>query len=816
MMHSYIDYAMSVIVGRALPDVRDGLKPVHRRILFAMQESGMVSNKPYKKSARIVGDVLGKYHPHGDAAVYDSMVRMAQDFSLRYPLIDGQGNFGSIDGDSPAAMRYTESRLNKLAENMLEDINKDTIDFVPNYDGSMKEPVVLPAKLPNLLINGSSGIAVGMATNMPPHNLGEIVEGITLVIDDPNVDLRELMKVIKAPDFPTGGKICGIDGVVNAYSSGRGHIKVRAQTNIEEMKHDKKRIVVNEIPYQVNKSHLLESMADLVKEKKVDGITDLRDESDKKGMRIVIELRKGVDPEIVLNQLYKHTQLQTTFGIINLALIDNQPKIMSLMEMIKHYIHHRRNMVKRRTLFDLNKAEARAHILEGLLGALDNIDEVIKIIRRSKTVDEASNALISRFLFTEIQTKAILDMRLQKLTNLERQGLKDEQTNLKKNITRLREILGSEREIDNIIKEELSEIKNKYADERRTEVEAEALEDLEIEDLIPVEDVVVMITNTGYVKRLPLDTYKTQRRGGVGLIGMDTKEEDYVVDLFVTSTHNYILFFSNKGKVYWLKTYRIPEGGRHAKGKAIINLLPQLEEGEEINAFIPIEEFTDNHYLVFATKKGTIKKTDLKAYSRPRATGIRAIKLEEGDELVETKLTDGEKEIILATKNGQAVRFSERDVRPMGRVTHGVRGAKLKGGDEVVGMAIVDEGSALLTVTENGYGKRSLVSSYRKTRRGASGVINIKTAGRNGKVVVAKKVEDDEELIITTRNGMVIRTPVKDIRIQGRATMGVRIMKLKEGDKVISMARLVKEEEENDSVSTTIEEGTNDESEEES
>ncbi len=793
MKTSYIDYAMSVIVGRALPDVRDGLKPVHRRILYAMHESGITSTKAYKKSARVVGDVVGKYHPHGDVAVYDAMVRMAQDFSLRYLLIDGQGNFGSVDGDSAAAMRYTESRLNKMAEEMLEDIGKDTVDFIPNYDDSLKEPVVLPSKLPNLLINGSSGIAVGMATNMPPHNISEIIDGIILMIDNPDAEIKDIMKVIKAPDFPTGGIICGINGVISAYTLGRGLIRVRAKTSIEDRKGEKKRIIVSEIPYQVNKSNLLESIANLVKERKVDGITDLRDESDRKGMRIVIDLRRDVIPDIVLKQLYKHTQMQTTFGIINLALVNNQPKILSLPDMIHQYIMHRREVVRRRTQFELDKAERRAHILEGLIVALDNIDEVIKIIRKSKSLDDAKDSLISKFLITAEQTKAILEMRLQKLTGLERQNIKDESEEIKKKIAQYKKILESETEISNIIKEELSELKKKYGDDRRTSIDIDAADDFDIEELIPEEEMVVTITNTGYIKRITLDTYRTQKRGGVGLIGMETKEEDYVVDLFVTSTHNYILFFSNKGKVYWLKTYKIPVGGRHAKGKAIINLLPRLEKGEVINAAIPIEEFTSFQYLTFVTKKGLIKKTVLKAYSHPRVTGIKAIVLREGDELVETKLTNGEKEIIIATRNGQAVRFHEKDVRSMGRASMGVKGVKLRDDDEVVGMSVVEGDSVLLTLTENGFGKRSAVSDYRKTKRGAIGVINLKTTDKTGKVVNVKEVSSDDELIVTSQNGMVIRIPVRGIRVQGRATMGVRVMRMKQGDKVVGVARLAQE-----------------------
>jgi DNA gyrase subunit A len=793
MKTSYIDYAMSVIVGRALPDVRDGLKPVHRRILYAMHEAGISSTKAYKKSARVVGDVLGKYHPHGDVAVYDAMVRMAQNFSLRYMLIDGQGNFGSVDGDSPAAMRYTESRLHKTAEELLEDIDKNTVDFNPNYDDSLKEPRVLPAKLPNLLINGSSGIAVGMATNMPPHNLTEIVDGIIQLIDNPEIDVTELMKIIKAPDFPTGGIICGINGVISAYTLGRGLVRVRAKTEIEEGKKDRQRIIVSEIPYQVNKSNLIEAIANLVKEKKVEGIADLRDESDRTGMRIVIELRRDAIPDIILKQLYKHTQMQTTFGIINLALVNNKPEILSLPKMIHHFVSHRKEVVRRRTQFLLDKAEKRAHILEGLIVALDNIDEVIRIIRKSKSLNEARESLMAKFLITPEQTKAILEMRLQKLTGLERQNIKDEAEEIKKKIARYKEILESESEILDIIKKELLEIKEKYGDSRRTEIDLEASDDFDIEELIPDEEMVVSITNTGYIKRLPLDTYSTQHRGGVGRIGMQTKEEDFVVDLYVTSTHNFILFFSNKGKVYWLKTYKLPLAGRYAKGKAIINLLPRLEKDEVIKTSIPIEEFTSAQYLTFATKKGKIKKTVLSSYSHPRVTGIRAINLMDDDELVETKLTNGRKELIIASKNGQAVRFHETDVRSMGRVAMGVRGIRLKNEDEVVGLSVVDEDSVLLTITEHGYGKRTPVSVYRKTKRGAGGVITIKTGERNGKVVGVKEVSADDELIVTSQNGMVIRIPVRGIRVQGRATMGVRVMRLKDGDRVVSLARLAQE-----------------------
>lgn len=790
MKKSYIDYAMSVIVGRALPDVRDGLKPVHRRILYSMYESGFTSNKPYKKSARIVGDVLGKYHPHGDAAVYDAMVRMAQHFSLRYPLIDGHGNFGSVDGDNPAAMRYTESRVAKIAEEMLEDLQKDTVDFMPNYDASLKEPKVLPSKLPNLLINGSSGIAVGMATNIPPHNLSEVVDGIVALIGNPDIGIRELMEYIKAPDFPTGGVIYGINGVLQAYTTGRGHIRVRPKLKIEEMKGDKKRIIVYELPYLTNKAKLLESIASLVKDKKIEGITDLRDESDREGMRIVIELRRDVSPDIVLNLLYKHTSMETTFGVINLALVNNQPKVLTLKETINYFVEHRKEIVRRRAKFDLDKAIFRAHILEGLITALDNIDKVISLIRKAKNIDEAKDFLVSNFEFSEGQSKAILEMRLQKLTSIEIENARSELVEVRKKIEELKSILESEEKILDIIKEEVLTLKKKYGDKRRTEI-IENEEEIDIEDLIPIEDVVITITNDGYIKRIPIDTYRMQKRGGKGLKGMKTKEEDFVKDVFVTSTHDYILFFTNKGKVYWLKAYKIPEGGRHAKGKAIINLLPELEEEESVNSAIPVKEFDDKHYLVFATKKGIIKKTRLKAYSRPRVTGIKAIVLDDDDELIATKLSDGEHEIILATKNGFANRFHEKDARAMGRVVRGVIGIRLRKGDEVVSMTLVKEDSILLTITENGFGKLSKVSSYRKTNRGSHGVITIKTGERNGKVVVVKEVVEGEELIISSICGMIIRIPVSDIRVQGRATMGVRIMRLSEGDKVCAVGKLL-------------------------
>jgi len=795
MKKSYIDYAMSVIIGRALPDVSDGLKPVHRRILFAMNEMGLAHNKSHKKAARVVGEVLGKFHPHGDLAIYDTLVRMAQVFSLRYPLIDGQGNFGSVDGDSAAAMRYTECRLSAIAAEMLRDVDEETVDFAPNFDGTLKEPLVLPAKFPNLLVNGSQGIAVGMATNIPPHNLNEIVDAVALMIDrqikGEDTELKDLMEIVKGPDFPTGGIIYGAQGIYEAYASGKGRIRVRARYTIE---HDENTgratVIVTEIPYMVNKSSLLEAIAEMVKSKAIEGISDLRDESDKEGLRVVIELKRDAIEEVVLNQLFAHSQLQTTFGITNIALVNNQPKTLSLKEMLEYYIEHRFDVVKRRTEHRLREAEKRAHILAGLMIALDHLDEVIRIIRKAKTREEARNALMAKYLLSEEQTKAILEMQLQRLTGMEMQAVRDEADATKKLIDEYRSILKDEKKILGIIKSELAEVKEEFGDERRTTIEANAL-DLDIEDLIPVEDVVVTISQTGYIKRLPLETYESQKRGGIGLMGMETKEEDYVVDLFITSSHDYVMYITNHGRVYWLKAYKIPVGGRHAKGKPVVNLLEHLEDGEKVVNTIPVKLFTDEHYLVFATKNGTIKKTRLSAYSHVRQSGIIAIKLDDGDEVVDTTITDGSKEVILATRKGLAARFAETDVRPTGRATYGVRGIRLRKGDEVVSMAVVDPKDHLLTVTENGYGKRSLVEDYRKIHRGGKGVITIKTGGRNGDVITVKTVEDDNELIVTSVYGMVIRMPVQGISLQGRATMGVRVMKLKEKDKVSAVARLI-------------------------
>ncbi|MFQ5800494.1 MAG: DNA gyrase subunit A, partial [Candidatus Hydrothermarchaeales archaeon] len=791
MQGSYIDYAMSVIVGRALPDVRDGLKPVHRRVLYAMNEAGMTPDRPYKKSARIVGDVLGKYHPHGDTAVYDTIVRMAQDFSLRYPLIDGQGNFGSIDGDSPAAMRYTEVRLSRIATEMLSDIEKDTVNFTPNYDESLKEPVVVPSSLPNLLINGSSGIAVGMATNMPPHNLSEAVDAITLLIDNPSVSMEEIMEVMPGPDFPTGGFICGRSGVLEAYRSGRGKIILRAKAEVVTGG-QRERIIVTELPYMVNKARLVESIANLVKDKKIEGISDLRDESDREGMGIMIELKQGTQGEVVLNQLYRHTQMQTTFGIINLALFDGQPIVHSVINLLESYLSHRKEVVTRRTKFDLKKAEKRAHILEGLRIALDSIDAVIKLIKGSKNAEAAKEGLLDKFGLSPEQAQAILDMRLQRLTALEREKIDSEYEQLQMDIKYYKEVLADPTKVLEIIKKELEGLKAKYGDERRTIILEDEL-DLEDEDLIPVEDMIVTITNTGYIKRLPVDTYRSQRRGGKGVIGMETKEEDFVEDLFVASTHDYILFFTDMGRIHWLKVYRTPLAGRYSKGKAIVNLL-ELNEGEKVRAAIPVSEFDPEHFVFFVTKKGTVKKTALSAYSRPRRGGIIAIYLDEDDELISVKLTDGKQDMFIATKQGKAIKFFEGDVRPIGRGTRGMRGIRLREGDEVIGMGLAEEDSQILTITENGYGKRTPVSQYTRIRRGGYGVINIITDERNGSAVDVKGVTGSEEIVVTTQAGIVIRISVDEISIIGRNTKGVRIMKLNEGDKVIAVAKIIRDD----------------------
>ncbi|UCB56721.1 MAG: DNA gyrase subunit A [Candidatus Omnitrophota bacterium] len=794
MKDSYVSYAMSVIVGRALPDVRDGLKPVHRRILYAMKELHLEHSKPYKKCARIVGDTLGRFHPHGDTAVFDALVRMVQDFSLRYPLVDGQGNFGSIDGDAAAAMRYVEARLSSITDWMLKDLEKETVNFVPNFDESMTEPSVLPAVLPNLLVNGSSGIAVGMATNIPPHNLGEIIEGVKLVIDEPDCEIKELMRLIKGPDFPTGGFICGREGIKHAYTSGRGRLKVRAKANIEQQKSGKEAIVISEIPYQVNKTNVINSIAKLVQDRKIDGISDLRDESDKDGMRIVVELRRGAIAQVVLNHLFKQTQMEETFGVILLALVDNQPRILNLKQLLELYIEHRKEIIIRRTTFDLRRAEERAHILEGLKIALSHLDKVIKTIRESKTPQIAKEQLMKKFSLSERQAQAILEMQLQRLTALERDKIDQEYLELIKKIEQLKSILASEKKVLGIIKDELDELKKKFGDDRRTQVVGEA-EDLEIEDLIAEEDVIITITHSGYIKRLPVSAYKRQRRGGRGVTAMGTKEEDFAEHLFLASTHEYILFFTNKGKVYWLKVHEIPQGGRLSKGKAIVNLL-QVESGEKISAHVPVKEFDPKKYLVLVTKQGLIKKTCLDAFSNPRRAGIVAISLESGDELIAATLTDGKHEVFLASRQGKALRFKESDVRDMGRTAKGVRAIKLRKNDEVIGMEIVRPEATLLTVTSGGFGKRTPFKDYRLQSRAGQGVINIKVTSKNGEVVGLKSVNDKDEVMIITQNGMVVRCPVKDIRTVGRNTQGVRIIRLGQKDKVSSIASVVKKEEE--------------------
>jgi len=777
---SFLYYAMSVIVDRALPDIRDGLKPVHRRILYGMHTMGMFHNKPYKKSARVVGEVLGKYHPHGDVAVYDSIVRMVQPFSLRYPLIDGQGNFGSVDGDSAAAMRYTEVRLAKIAEEILTDIDKNTVDFKPNFDNTLKEPEVLPAKLPNLLINGSSGIAVGMATNIPPHNIKEVIDAIVGVIDNPDIEIEDLMQIIKGPDFPTGGIIYGKEGIVDAYKTGRGRVVIRAKVSIETDK--KNNIIIEELPYQVNKARLIENIVELVKLKKIEGISDIRDESDKRGIRVFIKLKADANPNMVLNQLYAHTSLQTTFGVIMLALVDGVPKILNLKEIINEYLKYRENVVIRRTKYELRQAEKRAHILEGFVKALDNIDEVIQIIKKSENVETAKKRLIERFEFTEVQSDAILKMQLQRLTNLEREKIRKELAELKGVISKLKAILASSEKIFQIIKEELLEIKEKYGDERRTEITYTTRE-IEEEDLIPEENVVVTLSNLGYIKKINIDKYRLQRRGGKGVIGMGTKEEDFTKAVFTCSTHDYILFFTNKGKVYWLKAYHIPTAGRTAKGRAIVNLI-QMERDEKISAAIPLSNFEG--YLFMATKNGTVKKTKLKDYSNPRKTGIIAIDLREEDELVNVVLTDGNKDIILSTKKGKCMKFSEKDVRPTGRNTMGVRGIRLQN-DTVVSLDIAEKGKTLFTITEGGYGKRTRMEEYPIHRRGGKGVINIRL--KHGDVVSSKCIDENDEILVITEKGIMIRIKAKDISIIGRNTQGVRVIRV-ENDSVVDIAKI--------------------------
>jgi DNA gyrase subunit A len=807
MKRSYMDYAMSVIIGRALPDARDGLKPAHRRVLYGMKTMGLSSTRGYRKCAKIVGEVMGNFHPHGDASIYDTLVRLAQEFNLRYPLVDGQGNFGSIDGDPPAAMRYTESRLQALADDMMTDLDKETVDFVPNYDETTEEPTVLPAPFPNLLVNGAAGIAVGMATNIPPHNLREVIDACVWLIQNthfappgttmPRAEkLRQLMRIVPGPDFPTGGYIVGRLGVAQAYTTGRGAVMMRAKSEIEtNKKGDKQSIVVTEIPYQVNKAKLIERIADLVREKTIEGISDLRDESDREGMRIVIELRRGEPPDVVLNNLYKHTQLQLSFGIIMLAIVGGRPKVMTLLEMIESFIVFRRDVVRRRTEFELRKAEARYHILEGLKIALDHLDAVIALIRGSKTVPEAREGLIAGFGLTQIQAQAILDMQLQRLTGLERQKILDELAELLKTIERLRSILASDRLLMQIIVDELTAVRDTYGDERRTLILDSELSELSIEDLIAEEDMAITVSNTGYVKRTAITSYRNQRRGGKGRIGMRTRDEDFVSHLFVASTHSYIMIFSDRGRAYWLKVHEIPDVGPDGKGKAIANLV-SMEGGERIAALLAVKEFEDDKYVVMGSRNGAIKKTALSAFSNPRAGGIIAMGVEPDDAVIAVQATDGTGEIFIGTHRGMAIRFHESDVRAMGRTAYGVRGISLRENDYVVAMEVVKPGGTLLTVTERGFGKRTEIDEYRVQSRGGVGVINIATSERNGEVVGVAYVQEDDEVLVMTQQGMIIRMPANDVRAIGRATQGVRLIEVEGDDKVVSIARLVENEDE--------------------
>jgi DNA gyrase subunit A len=798
MQKSYMDYAMSVIIGRALPDVRDGLKPVHRRVLYAMYDLSNDWNKPYKKSARIVGDVIGKYHPHGDMAVYDSLVRMAQDFSLRYPLIDGQGNFGSVDGDPPAAMRYTEVRMARLAGELLADLEKSTVDFVPNYDGSLAEPAILPARFPNLLVNGSSGIAVGMATNIPPHNVREVIDGVIAVINNPETSLEGLLDIIPGPDFPTAGFILGRTGIREAYLSGKGMIQLRARALIERQKRtDRESIVVTEIPYQVNKAKLLEKIAELVQDKRIEGIADLRDESDREGMRIVIDLKRDAVAQVVLNQLFKHTQMQVTFGIILLAIVHGQPQLLNIKEFIQHFINHRKEVVTRRSQFELGKAEASAHILEGLKIALDNLDRVISLIRSSKTPKDAKEGLIAKFSLSEAQAQAILEMRLQRLTNLEREKINEEYKELIKLIARLREILSNERLLLNLIIEELQEIRDRYGDDRRTQIIEEA-QQIDLEDLIVEEDMVVTISHSGYIKRNAISLYRSQRRGGRGKMGMTTKEEDFVEHLFIASTHSYILIFTDAGKVFWLKVHELPQGGRMTRGKAIINLL-NISGEEKIRAILPVRAFEDGKYVVLTTKKGVVKKTDLMSYSHPRTGGIIALTLDPDDQLISACLTDGSKEILLSSREGKAIRFAEEEARAIGRTARGVRGITLEKDDFLVSMDIITPGAPgalILSVTENGFGKCSLIDEYRPQSRGGKGVITIKTTARNGQLVGTQQITEQDDVMLITDRGKIIRMRGEEISIIGRNTQGVKLIELEAGERVMAVARLAEREEE--------------------
>jgi DNA gyrase subunit A len=794
MQQSFINYSMSVIVSRALPDVRDGLKPVHRRILYAMNELGLVPGRGYKKSATVVGDVLGKYHPHGDGSVYDALVRMVQQFSLRYPLVDGQGNFGSVDGDPAAAYRYTEARLTRVAMTMLEDIDRNTVDFQANFDDRLQEPTVLPSKIPNLLVNGSSGIAVGMATNIPPHNLREVVKAVQLLVDDPDATIGELRKAIKGPDFPTGAYIYGREGIKEAYETGRGRVVMRARAQIEEKEtSNRSQIVVTEIPYQVNKENLVRAIAELASEKKIEGIVNINDESDKEGMRIVIELKRDSIPNVVLNQLYKHTQMQTTFGVIMLALTNGAPKVMNLKELLQHFIDHRHKVIVRRTQFDLDAAQAREHILDGLKIAVDNIDEVIKIIRKSEDTPEADAKLRKRFGFSEKQSDAILNMRLAKLTGLEIEKLEAELKEVRTTIKELKSILASKPKRMAILKEEMEEVGQTFGDNRRTEIVADQGE-FTVEDLIAEEDMVITISHSGYIKRIPITTYKRQRRGGRGLNGADLKADDWVEHLFIASTHDYLMFFSNRGQVYWLKVHEIPQAGRAARGKPVVNCIA-IRPDEQISSLVPVREFSDDQSLIFATRQGTVKKTVLSAYGNVRATGICGINIEKDDELIDVQVCDQNSDIILATKAGMSIRFHHSDVRDMGRATTGVKGIELEKGDEVIGMVVVRRDASLLVVSEKGYGKRSELADYRVQKRGGKGIITLKKTDKTGSIVALKEVIPDDELMMITRHGVIIRLPVDGIRVIGRNTQGVKVMNLDSGDTVVDVARVVKEDE---------------------
>ncbi len=815
MKRSYMDYAMSVIIGRALPDARDGLKPAHRRVIYGMKTMGLSATRGYRKCAKIVGEVMGNFHPHGDASIYDTLVRMAQDFNMRYPIVDGQGNFGSIDGDPPAAMRYTEARLEALADDMMADLDKETVDFAPNYDETTDEPTVLPAPFPNLLVNGSAGIAVGMATNVPPHNLREIIDGCVWLIENTylkdgdtfvsrNDKIKHLLTLIPGPDFPTAGYIVGRAGIIQAYTTGRGAILMRARSVTEtNKKGDRTSIVFTEIPYQVNKAKLIERIADLVREKTIEGIADLRDESDREGMRIVVELKRGEVPEVILNNLYKHTPLQSSFGIIMLAIVGGRPKVMNLLELVESFVEFRREIVRRRTEFDLKKAEARYHVLEGLRIAIDHLDEVIKLIRGAKTVPEARDGLMTTFGLTQIQSQAILDMQLQRLTGLERQKILDELAELLKTIERLRAILASEKLLMQIIVDELREVKAKYGDDRRTEILEGESGEINIEDLIAEEDMAITVTNTGYIKRTAISTYRNQRRGGKGRIGMRTRDEDFVGHLFVASTHAYIMIFSDRGRAYWLKVHEIPDVGPGGKGKSIANLV-SMEEGEKIAAMLAVKEFEDDKFVVMGTRKGVIKKTQLSAFSNPRAGGIIAMGVEEGDSVISVLVSDGKGEIFIGTRNGMAIRFPEDDVRPMGRTAYGVRGITLRDDDVVVAMEVVQPVGTLLTVTERGYGKRTDLEEYRVQSRGGVGVINIATSSRNGQVVGVEYVEEGDEVLLITQQGMIIRMPTNDVRAIGRATQGVRLIEIEGDDRVVSVARLVEKDENGDEPAPTV------------